>query len=414
MKAEKNQAPGYAVLPTVVMQEEDGWKQYCSELKEVMREHVKADERVTALAESLRANPEPLKTLYSHIERMVRSSQPDLGTMPLGYLTDAGKVYADGYGNGADMAILYAAILEECGARPELILVSSGMKYEPLQQFWKKHPSDTLFNHVVLRAKDWQTGQVVWLNDLSQYGEPGTTNFEGCLAYNLTKGGFFTIKAEKQYRTCTAEQSIIELKSDASAEITIKRQVSGTDFEELNAKYSNMLEEQRRRHYETVISSFSMNAEALTPLETHFDEYPGRVEYSVKVPDFSVMEGDFCYFNLLQNISGVVALDGDQRSTPMMWRNTTHCEYDVRIRKPLGYPEIELAPADFEWISPNKNCRISVKQESSGSVQELRYIIKVDMEPELFGANRYEELQELYRKLASEEATLIVLRRPKM
>ncbi|MDD3952363.1 MAG: DUF3857 domain-containing protein [Lentisphaeria bacterium] len=407
---EKNLPPAYAFLPTVIVWSGD-WKQYCQQIVRSLEFASQNGREVMKLVEAIRAmRPErQLLSLRNHIERAVRIAGPHYTELPRYCLSPAEKTYSEGYGHSADRAALYYSILQELGYQPELILVADEPQEENLQKFWKKYPSGYFFPEMLVRVRTKQGD--VWFNDQDQYARLGSSRFHGRLACSPARNRFFRIELPTEAQNLVSKLITIDMQPDGAAQIAFRNLYQGEHYAQLNKFYSEQTPEERRRHYQSMLAELSQSASSIVDLKTEFEIYPGSVRYTALVEDFAVTTDNYCHFEFPETLARLLQLWGDQREEALYWGNRSTRQVEIAIRLPSDFRIIELCPEDFEWTSPEKNGRVSIKRLKTQSQNELRYLLEADLGAEIIPAEKYPDILELDRRLSHPAARTVLLRK---
>jgi len=399
-------APAYIYSPTVFLSD-GNWKDYAILLTQVLQNRMDGSPQIAKLANSLRALND-IKALRNHLARAVLEAGPNLEGMPLDALSNASRTLADGYGNSLDRAILTANILRLAGYKPEIALVSD-IRLPEMQEFWRKHPLRGIFTRAVVKVK--ASDGWVWLGDQNQYGELGTSAYEGCLAYNLATRDIETITVRAEYRDKQDTLLIITLHGDNSATLEFTKTVSGHDYMVYRQFYEEMLPEQRDRHFQSILSEISHSATAASEFVTDFQHYPGKIYYKVEVPDYVIDEGGFAHFELPVNLASDFPISGNSRETPLYWGTSLSQVKEIRLRFATANQKLLLAPQDYSWTSPGKRSKVSISRLSTSSPLESRFLLKLERNPEIIMPSDYPQVLDMKQSLGNPAARTILIKR---
>ncbi len=317
----------------------------------------------------------------------------------------------EGYGNSADVAILYAALLRAAGVgKVELYLASTSPQQPALQSFYQKYPFE--FTSQWLVRVDGPAGEI-WLNDQNRYGQFGTCAYDRGLLLSLNSGRLSSLKLKEELRTTNRSLLRIDIAPDGTAQITSREIISGTNFGSLKRFYAQLPPEERNRHYQSILANLSQNAQPLTPdLTTDFLSYPGEISFTAKVANFATFEGDFCYFSLPIALGGPLGVaKSNRRYNPLNWPRLDSIE-EITVTLPANYPQILLAPANYQWNAPADGGSISWQCQPStnaAGATELRFTYRVNTNPTVILPRQFPRLQEALQRLQHPAATTILL-----
>ena len=400
-----------AYLPTVVLTAGD-WESYAEAIAATLETLGDGGETIQKLVAPLLDKPveQRMVEIRDWVELNVRRTGPSFQYVPLAQLSRPEVTARDGYGNSADLAILYAALLRaaRCG-KVELYLASASPKNPMLQTFYQKFPFE--FTDAWLVRVTGPAGEV-WLNDQNRYAQFGTCAYDRGLLLGLNSGKLSSLKLKEKYRTIEQSQVRIDIAPDGTAQVNVRETASGTAFGDLKRFYAQLPPEERSRHYQGVLAELSQNAQPVTPdLNTDFRKYPGEISYTAKIANFATFDGDFCYFSLPTALAGPLGVARNaSRRNPLNW-NLQDTIDEIVVTLPGNYPNILLAPADYSWNAPGNGGSIEWKCVATprGNATELRFTHRVNTAPTVILPKQYPRLQEALRRLQHPAATTILL-----
>ena len=405
--------PSLVYLPTTIITSGD-WKDYAAALRTTVESLGDGGETIRELVAPYLNLPfeQRVIEIRNWMELNVREAGPAFNIVPLSELTRPEITAQDGYGNSADRAILYAAMLKAAGIDSvELYLAATSPRHPALRNFYQKFPVE--FTSQWLVRVDGPDGEI-WLNDQSRYGQFGTCAYDRGLLVSLRNGKLSTLHLKDDLRGLDRSQTRIDIAPDGTAQITKRIFIRGTDFGVFRRFYAQLPPEERSRHYQSILANLSQNARPITPdLGTDFRQYPGEISYTAKVANFATFDGDFCYFTLPIHLGAPLEIaKTNHRFNPVAWdmRNETE---EIVVTLPPDYPRILLAPADYFWKAPAGGGAISWKCQSvaseNGQTTELHFTYQVDTQPAFLPPRHYPQLQEALRHLQHPSAITILL-----
>lgn len=402
-----------AYLPTSILTTGD-WKDYASAIRRTVESLGDGGETIRELVAPFLNLPVEKRVveIRNWIELNIRLAGPAFNIVPLSELTRPEITARDGYGNSADMAILYAAMLKAAGMdRVELFLAASSPQNAALQNFYQKFPVE--FTSQWLVRVMAPSGEI-WLNDQNRYAQFGTCAFDRGLIFSLQNGKFSTLRLKDELRDLKRSQMRIDISEDGSAVITERVFVRGTTFGDQRRFYAQLPPEERNRHYQSILANLSQNAKPITPdLTTDFHSYPGEIYYAAKVANFATFDGDFCYFTLPISLGGALEIaKTNHRFNPINWQLRDLAE-EIFVSLPPNYPNILLVPANYTWKAPADGGTISWRcvsnADETGLGNELHFTYQVSTLPTVLLPRHFASLQEALRHLQHPSATTILL-----
>ena len=402
---------GRAFLPVVVLTAGD-WEDYAEAIHATVETLGDGGETIRQLVAPLLTKPveQRMVEIRDWVELNVRTTGPAFNHLALAQLARPEITARDGYGNSADVAILYAALLKAAGVgKVELFLAATAPKQPALQNFYQKFPFE--FTSQWLVRVTGPAGEV-WLNDQNRYAQFGTCAYDRGLLLSLKSGKLSSLRLKEPLRTNGYSQLRIDIATDGTAKITRRDRIAGTAFGDLKRFYAQLPPEERSRHYQSILAELSQNAKPVTPdLVTELRTYPGEISFTATVDNFATFDGDFCYFSLPVALAGPLGgARNAQRHNPLSWpqQDTTT---EIVVTLPANYPRLLLAPANYTWNAPADGGSIDWQcvSATNGNATELRFTSRVNTAATVILPRQYPRLQEALRRLQHPAATTILL-----
>ncbi|MBN1863783.1 MAG: DUF3857 domain-containing protein [Victivallales bacterium] len=361
VKAESNLPPYWSFIPSLALSSAD-WDDYTKGLSVLFCKAAEGQEQAARIAGELSKDTEDdrgkITAVRDFVARNIRDAGPGLGELPISAITPADKTLAEGYGNTTDRAILLFSMLKSLGMSPEFVLVGDFPRLDQLRRY-DDLPQPELFNKVLVKVMLGRSA--IYLNDTDQYSELGSTPSENLVAlpFNTALPGKVSVAPEFRRRTDTAYT--IRLSEKGEAIISRKRVFHGTDFAAWNKKYAEMKSEERKRHFQEMMSRISQGAKPLNELKTDFSAYPGIEEFSVMVDNYAIAEKSYMYLNLPESLAGVIGLHPDNRENPMLLSSSREETWTYLLNLPESFAgKIPIAPASNVWNLPAKAGSVSI------------------------------------------------------
>ena len=159
------------------------------------------------------------RAIRDFIAKNIRQAGPSFTDLPLRELSDADTTLADGYGDAADRAILFHAMLAAAGFQPEFVMASGLPPVAGINNVAKSFPLPDDFQTPLVRIR--VGGDDYYLNDGNQYSQLGTTAFDDKLGIALASQKLETIRAAKNCGNKTETDYAVSLADDGKARIKI-------------------------------------------------------------------------------------------------------------------------------------------------------------------------------------------------
>lgn len=337
------------------------WKDYTRQMKRVIDdacgEDKAAKQHVRELIRNKKTPQEKIMAIRDDVLRNIRIAGPSHLALPLSEVSDADQTLGDQYGNALDRAILMAAMLDRAGFDPEIVFASNDRsRYPQAIQPYLDIPQPGFFSNplVKLRSK----GETYYLNDGDQYTELGVSHFQDAPMLNL-KGAISTIEVPQKKQNRSRSSLMIDLSADGSAMITSTNWFYGTSYSPFRKTYSEMLPEDRRRHYLEMINKVANSATAVTDLVTNYKVFPGYAAYTVRATDYAAIEKNTLLLNVPEVSGAIYPVVADKRENPLFLSNNLETELRCTVILPPGYSKIALLPQSKEWNLPANTGKVT-------------------------------------------------------
>jgi hypothetical protein len=282
-----------------------------------------------------------IKAIRDFVAKSIRDAGPSFTELPLSELSAADTTYSDGYGHGADRAILLHAMLTAAGFAPEFVLASELPPIAGITNVSLSFPlPDSFALPLVKVAVD---GVNYYLNDTDQYAELGATGFDGKEAVVLSTQTPEIIHAANNCEDKAETDYTLSISDDGRTRIGVTRHYYGDYYDAKNRFFSELPPEERRRYYQDIVSGVSQGARPVGDLVTRFDTYPGLEQFTVDVDNYSVVDGKYLYFDLPYTPS-LLQAGADRRALPLFLARSDRNVIRAEIDLPKEFSHEVIAP----------------------------------------------------------------------
>jgi hypothetical protein len=329
-------------------------KAYLTDLNDQLQRGSQQSAQAAATARQLttaaKSKLDALQAVRDFVAKSIRLAGPSFTELPLSQLSAADVTLADGYGHAADRAILLHAMLTAAGFQPEFILASGLPPIAGITNVAFTFPLPHAFQAPMVRVE--LDGQTYYLNDTDQYAKIGTTSADGSLGLVLANQHCEIIRAG---RDCADKvETVYTLSPDESGKtrIGVTRQFYGDNYNYKHRFFAELPPEERRRYYQEAVSAVAQGAHPVGDLKTEFDTYPGIEQFTVEVDNYSVVDGNYFYFDLPFKPL-LLPVGADRRTLPLFI--SRHSENSVRteIDWPAQFHHLVMAPKSETLDEPD-------------------------------------------------------------
>lgn len=402
--------PQWIFVPSIIVST-GNWENYFETLNNKLI-FLSKDQQIASgyaidLVKGLTTDKEKIIAVRDFISKRIKQAGPSFVRMPLDSLSNADTTLKDGYGNNADIAILYYAMLKSIGYFSEFIISSGFPNIHEIVTPVIDVPQREILSQLLVRVKDEKFGYI-YLNDTDEFSAYGSTANEDAVGFVLPYTDEMVIKPIKGLETAMDMEAQIFLSNGPAAEIKITRQFFGNSFGDKNRFFSLVTQEDRRRYYKEVVAEISQTAEAIGDLKTDFIFYPGTETFSVKIANFSIVEGDYLYFNIFKNPGNLFALGMKERFYPYFLSARNKLNIVNSIRLPDRLSSILIKPAPEKIIFPGCAGNIDMFQSSDSRVQKDS--INIDTEPTIVRPENYLTLVDVQDYLSSDRNSTYLIK----
>jgi hypothetical protein len=380
---------------------------YWKALDAAMLAHSRNATNAAALARQLTASAktklDEVKAIRDFIAQNIRDGGPSFTELPLSELSDADTTLSDGYGHAADRAILFCAMLSAAGFQPEFVMASGLPSVVGINGVAKSFPLPDDFQSPLVRIK--VDGNDYYLNDTDQYSQLGTTGFNGKLAMALADQKMETIHAAENCTDKIETDYAVTLSADGKAQIKVSKYFYGEDYNGAHKSFAEMPPEQRDHYFQEAVSRVAQGARAVSDLTTRFDTYPGLEEFTVELDNYSVVDGNYLYFNL-PFVPAFFDTAAGQRSLPLFFADEDEDITRAEIGLPDGYRLTDILPRSEKFTTPGGS-QVKITQTSANG----KYILTDDFttKPAIVPADSYPQLLDIQSALGQKSEKTFLL-----
>lgn len=406
--------PGWVYLPTILVSE-GNWKDYNDALGEcfdkLIQDNPKTDQLTWKLIEGKKSDEEKIKAVRDFVAVNINRVGPLFTDIPFASLSKSDVTLKDGYGNAADTAILYGAMLKASGFNAEFVLVSSLPYLEQVSGPVIETPQRQIFNGILVRVKDSQ-GNYIYLNDTDQYCAYGSVKHEGDAGMLFADASQQIEIVPAKKRETSAEMMInTTIAEDGSAELNVIKKLYGNNFGDDNRLLSLLTPEDRSRFYKELIAQISQSAVSVTDLKYDFSEYPGIETFKVKIPDYCVKEGSYIYFASYLGNDKIFPLGAKEKFYPYYINSPLNFRLANTIIFPEDMEKVIIKPSSCNFVIPSGAGSIYISSMAAGKESKTYYdVIECKLRPAVIPPEEYSKLIDIQGYLSSEQNSMYLFK----
>ena len=248
----------------------------------------------------------------------------------------------------------------------------------------------------------------MYLNDTSQYAEPGTFNHADRIGLSLKSSRIESLRSALKHENHLERLVKIDIRADGSADIKVTDKTYGSYFESANRRYAELTPELRKRHFNELVSHISRAAKITGVPETDFNAYPGEVSYSLHCPGFVAFSGEYGEFDLpfFKLFSAMTGNVKKNRRTPFQRKDAG----SLTIRYIVTYPQkLQINTVHSAMLRLGDHTIGRFSQNSVSGNGKLDMTCKIKIPAAIIPAMDCDRLFTLHHQLAHPNTGKIVL-----
>jgi transglutaminase-like putative cysteine protease len=383
-------------------------KSYLTELQKTMLDRASQNAKTAVVAKQITGQAttrlDAAIAIRDFVAKSIRVAGPSFTDLPLSELSAADTTLSDGYGHAADRAILLYAMLSASGFQPEFILASALPPIPGVTEVAKSSPVLDAFKFPLVRIS--LDGETYYLDDTDQYAKMGTTSFDGRWAIALGDQTYAVIKAPAGCENKTDSEIKLSLADNGNAEISFSRQIYGEDYNFDKKYFAELTPEERKRYFQQLVAGIAQGARPVGDLTTDFTGYPGILRYTVAIDDYSVVDGNYMYFDLPYTPS-LFPAGADRRLLPLYLTEKTEHTTRIEMELPPNFQKVAIAPQNQTLAVPGTAGTAKVNVVVTGN----KYIITDQLEtsPAIIGPQDYPAMLKVESTLSNKSSKAFLL-----
>lgn len=407
LPSEPGRPPLWMFAPSVMLSSGDlavFGRELSSALTEKTLNAPKAAELVRALAPESMPLEERICAIRTWVARNIRLAGPELDELPWSAFSPADMTLQAGYGDSADRAILLGAMLKASGIEFSFVAAMDLGCTEEATRRLSRAPQN-FFSKILL----YLPGVDSYLNDTDEYASLGSTASEEAIGLSLDAGRLIAIHPRRKGESSTSRSYRIRLHVDGSAQIEASFLYSGLPYSSMRRLFKEMTPAESQQFFESLAAGISQEARYKGKPNAAFDEYPGKLTFTLDVPHFATGSGNYLQFSLpgFSTLSSGVGTALSTRRTPLWRGKSEKTLFEYRIELPENFVPLGLGPERFELGRPGSAAFFRRMEEIPGAIR-LEYSLTLPVES--LPPAEYGRLVELQKELSKLSMSRIILK----
>jgi transglutaminase-like putative cysteine protease len=356
------------------------------------------------LAGKARTKLEAVKAIRDYIAQTIRPAGPSLGELSLDDLSGADTTLSDGYGDQADRAILFYAMLSAAGLKPEFVLATDLPPLAGILKIGKSFPLLAYSQASLVRVAI--AGKYYYFNDTDQYDTLGVTAHDGQLAVVLPSLRYITIRAAAGCSDAIQTHYQFSVSNDGNTRIVVQHRYYGRLFGDKAHFFAELTPEKRAQYFQKTVVEITQGARPVGGLSADFGTYPGVEQFTVEIPHYGVADGKFLYLKL-PPLPRLFPVSGGRRTLPFFVSCQPLQSIRVDIQLPPAYPAVAIAPESRHFSFPGAAGRVDI---ATGKAQaRLTVDYRFSIQPAVIAPADYLWVQAIENSLEGQAARTLLL-----
>ncbi len=302
---------------------------------------------------------EKIAAIRNWMAKYVRISGPSLYETPLSFqMTPVDTVLKERYASRFDYIRTMCSLMKGAGLDADIVFAANDFTDadETRINDISKHPNVGKYSIPVCRVRV-KSGSFLGMGGAVREYFIGTENEHTPVTASAVGGSTYldvdsgnpvdgTVRiAADEDALCS--RYVIHVRENGAVDIDYEQETKGASVGAFRKLYSEMLPEDRSRHFQTMLGTFAQAASATRDLVT--DLKNAKLSFSAFIPDYATVAGDTMTVTLPEIGFSFSSLTGSARETPIFISgNKVAQRIEVKIVFPEGYTEIEHLPRRLE------------------------------------------------------------------
>jgi hypothetical protein len=274
-------------------------------------------------------------------------------------MTDIDTILKERYASRFDYIRTMCALMKGAGLDADIVFAANdftdGAKVKSYN--YEKYPNVEKYSLPICRVRV-KYGSILGFGGEVQEYFIGTENEYTPIFASSVNGSTYLDLASKNPVDLSVEKRVnafddtvqksytIYVRENGAVDIDYKEKASGILAGVFRKLYSEMLPEDRSRHFQKMLGSLAQAATATRELITDIDK--GELSFSAYIPNFATLSGDTMTISLPEIGFAFSSLTGNVRESPIYISGSKASEnIEVKVVFPEGYTEVEHLPTQL-------------------------------------------------------------------
>ena len=306
------------------------------------------------------SDDEKMLAIRNWMTRNIKVFGPDLYEVPLAkQLTDPKRVLEERYAAHLDYIRTMCALMKGAGLDADIVFAANDASIHPddYVRDTVEYPLVGKYAVPFCRIMKKEGGFMgiggkrkadVFVGRENEYAPLRASSYAFSSYLDPATGEFFKIPVDDELQPRGETFYKIYVRENGSVDINVEQKMYGAFVGAFRKCYSEMLPEERSRHFQEQLGALSQAASATSDLITDVDAYPFKLAFSAYVPKYAALSGDMLTIALPEIGSALFSLSGNVRKTPIgLAGSKTYEAVTIEVVFPDGYTEIEHLPESF-------------------------------------------------------------------
>ena len=368
-----------------------------------------------------RTDEEKIVSVRDWMAKYVRISGPSLYETPLSFqMTPVETILKERYASRFDYIRTMCALMKGAGLYADIVFAANDFTDadETRINDISKNPNIGKYSIPVCRIRV-KSGSFLGMGGTVREYFVGTENeYTPVTASSVGRSSYLDVAADEsvndEVRIAADEDALISrytiyVRENGSVDIDYEQETKGASVGAFRKLYSEMLPEDRSRHFQKMLGTLAQAASATRELIT--DVKSAKLSFSAFIPDYATTAGDTMTITLPEIGFSLSSLTGSVRESPIFISGSKIAQrIEVKVVFPEGYTQIEHLPKALSEYGYHIDAD-SVTKDSKG---RLVVIVTEWTEPrqsKMYEARDFASLKDFSRVASSRANRTVIVRR---